>query len=158
MVLSQPILAGTAAVPFPESGPGSGAPPVVLAVRGPDLDVESTWQRHGVALYLLACALLRDEVRAEHAVAQGITDFCLRPGRAASPDRGADRRELGRIIYWRCSEATAPSLTPEVGTTLPVAMVWLHEAAELLGLPTSTLAALLRTGLLDLAGLASSPN
>ena len=130
------------------------------------LQLEALWDRHGRSVYELACALLGDEAAAIQAVTLGMTDLAHTPDGASAQDA---RRSLAQHVYWRSQE-----LIGETSRTLqlPPAMVWLQqlaqlqrtclalclfgghthrEAADLLGVPPTTVAELLITGLREVA-------
>jgi len=132
---------------------------------------EELWERHGRAVYALACALLGDEAAAEQAVTLAIRDLA-RSGNSASTNT---HRSLARHVYLRSQAIAGETTGPQ---ELPRTMVWLgqlaqlqrtclalcvfgghthREAASLLGLPPRTVAGLLRSGLHELGRAAPEP-
>ena len=132
--------------------------------------LEDLWDLHGTSVYALACALLGDETAAAQAVTLGMADLAGSPGSVSPTDA---RRSWARHVYWRSQE-----LAGETSTTshLPPAMVWLghlaplqraclalcvfgghsrREAADLLGVPPTTVADLLTAGLREVARAAA---
>ena len=132
--------------------------------------LEDLWDRHGTSVYALACALLGDETPAEQAVTLGMADLVRSAGSVSTNDA---RRSWARHVYLRSQElAGETSSTPH----LPPAMVWLgqlaplqraclalclfgghtrREAADLLGVPPTTVADLVTAGLREVARLAA---
>lgn len=134
------------------------------------LQLEDLWDRHGASVYALACALLGDETAAAQAVTLGMTDLARSDGSVSTDDA---RRSWARHVYRRSHElAGETSRTPD----LPSTMVWLgqlaqlqrsclalclfgghtrREAADLLGVPPTTVADLLTAGLREVGRLAA---
>ncbi len=133
-------------------------------------DLEKLWERHGGSVYALACALLGGEAAAVRVVTLAMVDL------ARSTDGEAHEetlRFLARRVY-RHSQGVPVESSGR--THLPPVMVWLgqlahlqraclalcvfgghthREAADLLGLPPSTVAELLTAGLRELGHLAA---
>lgn len=132
---------------------------------------EDLWERHGRSAYAIGCVLLGDAAAAARAVELGMADFVQSTGRVSASDA---RRSIARHIYRRSQE-----LSVDTSRTLrmPPAMVWIsqlaqqqraclalclfgghthREAAALLGVPPTTVAALLTSGLTELGRLAAS--
>ena len=133
-------------------------------------DLEKVWDRHGGSVYALACALLGDEAAAVRTVTLAMVDLALSTDAESHEDT---LRFLARRVYRHSQEvAVEPSGKPG----LPPVMVWLgqlaqlqraclalcvfgglthREAADLLGVPPSTVAELLTAGLRELGHLAA---
>lgn len=124
------------------------------------------WDRHGVSVYALACALIGDEKPAIGVVTQAMQDLV---GSAAGESAGEARGALTRYVYRRSLELTGGVV---MTGSLPPAMVWLsrladlqrtslalcvfggqthREAADLIGIPAHTVAHLLTSGLRELS-------
>jgi Sigma-70, region 4 len=133
-------------------------------------DLEALWDRHGASAYALACALLGDEVAAAEAVRLAMADLAP-SGRGASMQESW--RSLVRHVY---RHAQARGGETSGAALLPPVMVWVsqlarlqraslalcvfgglthREAAALLDVPPSTVAALLTAGLRELWRLAA---
>lgn len=136
---------------------------------------------HGIALYLLACALTGSGEDARFLVAEAITDFSARPARTDRRTTDEVRTELARLVYRGNSRggggyAQPQTLRPRAAAAdrvpLPEAMSWLRavsarqreaialclyggltyrDAADVLALPASQVADLLSSGLRELA-------
>jgi len=144
----------------------------------PDSDLESTraapwledlWDRHGRAVYTLACALLGDETAAAQAVRLGMTDLAHSAERASTNDA---HRSWARHVYVRSQEIAdetsrishSQSAMTSLGqlplpqrTCLALCLYGGHtcrEVASLLGVPHLAVADLLTTGLRDVERLA----
>lgn len=139
------------------------------SMHGPEsqsarLQLEDAWDRHGRAVYALACTLLGDREAAAQAVMLGMTDLA----RSAHRESAADvRRRLARHVYWRTQELaahahTTPHLPPAMAALgrlaslqracLALCVLGGHtyrEAAGLLGVPPETVAELLTAGLTE---------
>ncbi len=133
-------------------------------------DLEKVWDRHGGSVYALACALLGDEAAAVRVVTLAMVDLALSTDGESHEDT---LRFLARRVYRHSQEVPVePSGSPH----LPPVMVWLgqlaqlqraclalcvfgghthREAADLLGVPPSTVAELLTAGLRELGHLAA---
>jgi len=128
------------------------------------------WDRHGSSAYSLACALLGDDAAASLAVTRAMGDLAHSPDDASAEDA---QRLLARRVYARCQGLAGD--TPRT-LLLPPMMVWLgelaqlqraclalcvfgghthREAADLLGAPALTVAALLTSGLQELGRLSA---
>ena len=128
------------------------------------------WDRHGGSVYALACALLGDEAAAARTVTLAMVDLA----RSTDGESHQDTlRFLARRVYRHSQEAPVePSSRPH----LPPVMAWLgqlaqlqraclalcifgghthREAADLLGIPPSSVADLLTAGLRELGRLAA---
>lgn len=124
------------------------------------------WDRHGTSTYALACALLCDKTAAIRAVIMAMQDLT---GSTVSTSLADARGALSRYVYWRSRELTGG--TAMTGS-LPPTMVSLsrladlqrtclalcvfggqthQEAADLLGVPSSTVARMLTSGLRELS-------
>ena len=132
-------------------------------------DLEKVWDRHGGSVYALACALLGDEAAATRTVTLAMVDLALATDVESHEDT---LRFLARQVYRHSQEVTVEAS----GAHLPPVMVWLgqlaqlqraclalcvfgglthREAADLLGVPPSTVAELLTAGLRELGHLAA---
>ena len=133
-------------------------------------DLEKVWDRHGGSVYALACALLGDEAAAVRVVTLAMVDLA----RSTDAESHEDTlRFLARRVYRHSQEV---SVEPSGNANLPPLMVWLgqlaelqraclalcvfgghthREAADLLGVPPSTVAELLTAGLRELGHLAA---
>jgi hypothetical protein len=128
------------------------------------------WDRHGSSAYALACALLGNRGSAADAVVLAMSDL------ARSGDVSDDqaRRLLARSIYCHGAVSGVPASAAE---RLPLPMVWLsrmarlqraslalcvygglthRDAADLLGVPSATVAELITAGLRELSRLAAA--
>jgi len=133
-------------------------------------ELEELWDRHGGSAYALACALLGNEVAAAEAVRLAMADLA-RSIRGVSTEEA--RRSLVRHVYRHAQE---PAGDTSGAVLLPPVMVWVsqlarlqraslalcvfgglthREAAALLDVPPSTVAALLTVGLRELGRLAA---
>ena len=133
-------------------------------------ELEELWDRHGGSAYALACALLGNEVAAAEAVRLAMADLA-RSIRGVSTEEA--RRSLVRHVYRHAQE---PAGDTSGAVLLPPVMVWVsqlarlqraslalcvfgglthREAAALLDVPPSTVAALLTAGLRELGRLAA---
>jgi DNA-directed RNA polymerase specialized sigma24 family protein len=151
---------------------------VRLALRGDVSAPGQIFDRHGTALFSLACTLLGDHEDAESVVVEVIVAACSKPG--ATRPGGSLRHELARLTYLRCVRlGTRDEVRPvqlsdltESGHGSAIAVMtelWIAarrqraaialvkfgdytcpEVADLLGLPAATVAGLLRSGLRDL--------
>jgi len=129
------------------------------------------WDRHGSAVYALACALLGDEGAAAEAVRLAMVDLA---GSTGALTDGEARRRLARTIY---QHAPQPDGEEPDGARLPRSMVWLRrlarlqraslalcvygglthrEAATLLDVPAHTVAELITAGLREIGRLAAA--
>ncbi|QIK76111.1 RNA polymerase sigma factor [Nocardioides piscis] len=136
--------------------------------RGPST-VEEVWDHHGTSLYTLACALLGDEAAATQAVTLAMADLARSADGWSTTDV---RATLVRGVYEH-SQAIV-DLTPRT-LDLPPAMAWLErvaplqraclalclfgglthrQAADLIDVPSATVAELLTAGLKELGGVA----
>jgi len=143
----------------------AGAPPS----RPAPLSLADLWGAHGPSVYALACALLVDEEAAAEVVTLAMTDYARSSDGQASGDA---RRSLARRVY-RLSQEIADR---GPATQLPAVMVRLdqlaqlqraclavcvfgehtyREAADLLGVPPTTVAELLTAGLREAAARTS---
>lgn len=143
--------------------------------------VDHACDHHGEAMLGLAVMILGGPAEAELAVVDAISDAYARSLGTRAHDSGSLRRELARLTYWRCIRGRGPgtandppaattvglepgsaSLATESLRTLPVqerAAIALclygehtyQEAADLLALPSETVAELLSLGLHRLA-------
>jgi hypothetical protein len=128
------------------------------------------WDRHGGSAYSLACALLGDDAAASLAVTRAMADVARSPVNVSADDA---QRFLAQRVYARCQALASD--TPRT-MVLPSTMVWLgelanlqraclalcvfgghthREAADLLGAPATTVAALLTSGLQELGRLSA---
>jgi DNA-directed RNA polymerase specialized sigma24 family protein len=133
-------------------------------------ELEDLWDRHGGAAYAVACALLGDEAAAAEVVRLAMLDLA-RSVRGVSTEEA--RRRLVRHVYGHAQEHAADA---SGAAPLPPGMVQLsqlarlqraslalcvfgglthREAAALLDVPSSTVAALLTSGLRELGRLAA---
>ena len=137
----------------------------------------STFDLHGTALYSLACALTDDPARAERMVAQAIASRRTGLLRREKVDSRSAAREFAAIIYlsWFCVDSTSPPTQGSPTSGLPTAAILralrvlpedhraavalcvfgghtCRQAADVLGLRTRHVAALLRDAVLDLDG------
>ena len=133
-------------------------------------DLEQVWDRHGGSVYALACALLGNEAAAVRVVTLAMVDLALAPGSESAED---PLHFLARRVYRHSQEGP---LETSDSSPLPPVMVWLsqlaqlqraclalcvfgglthREAADLLGVPPSTVAELLTAGLRELGHLAA---
>ena len=130
---------------------------------------EDLWDRHGGYAYALACALLGNEAAAAEAVRLAMVD-------ASRSIRGVSTEEARRCLVRHVYRHTQEHVGDTSGAVLvPPVMVWLsrlarlqraslalcvfgglthREAAALLDVPPSTVAALLTAGLRELGRLA----
>lgn len=135
-----------------------------------ELQLEDLWDRYGRSVYALACTLLGDDLAATRAVTLGVSDLAHATESMSDEDA---RRSMACRVYRRSQElASQTSRT----LALPPAMVWLgqlaqlqraclalcvfgglthREAADLLGVPPTTVAELLTAGLRELGRLAT---
>ena len=141
--------------------PPAGAPPSKSA----PLSLADLWGAHGASVYALACALLVDEEAAAEVVTLAMTDYARSSDGQSSGDA---RRSLARRVYWRRQEIADRG----PATQIPAVMVRLDqlaqlqraclavcvfgghtypEAADLLGVPPTTVAELLTAGLREVA-------
>lgn len=146
------------------------------ARTGPStVEPDHLWDLHGPSVWLVACALLGDQSAALRAVALGMVDLFLPSNGPVGRGGRHGLRDAAGFVYWRCEEAMAGS--PVARTmTLPSVMVHLGELAELqracialcafgghtyteaadvLSVPPGTVAALLTSGLRELAHMAA---
>lgn len=151
---------------------------LALALLGDASAPAKVCDRHGAALFSLACAVLGDHEDAEAVVVDVVVAACSKPG-TARPDRSL-RHELARLTYLRSAELGAGDEVRPVWLTDPAEPGWgsvaelmtevrvaagqqrtalalirfgdhtYREVAELLGLPVMTVAALLCSALHDL--------
>ena len=150
----------------PASGVASGSRLRSLPSEPVGQTLEDVWDRHGMSVYAVACALLGDEAAATLAVTRAMQDL------AGSSDLGwvlDERRTLARHVYHRSQELLEDTSSPE---QLPPAMRWVaqlaplqracvtlccfgghthREAAVLLDVPPMTVAELLTAGLRELS-------
>jgi hypothetical protein len=133
-------------------------------------ELEDLWNRHGGYAYRLACALLGDEAAAEEAVRLAMLDLA---GSLSGVPTDEARRRLVRHVYRQTQEHADGTSDAAL---LPPSMVWVsrlarlqrvslalcvfgglthREAAALLDVPSSTVAALLTSGLRELGRLAA---
>lgn len=140
------------------------------AARGDRVAISQICDRHGAALFHLACAVVADPVRAEAVVVEVVARACVDPAATATAARGSLRRELARLTYLCSSRDRLEQDLPQTGSAVD-RMVRLGEAArqqrtaialvqcgdhtvddvaDLLGLPFPTVAVLLTSGLRDL--------
>ena len=150
----------------------SGPVPGGAGPTGPNqaAQVDELWERHGRAVFGLACSVLGDEGAAIQAVALGMRDL-LRSGVDAS---AADvRRVLAGHVFGRSRELVAgtprnpaiPPLMQCVGQLAELQRAALalcvfgghthREAAAVLGVPSLTVAHMLTAGLHELGRLAA---
>jgi DNA-directed RNA polymerase specialized sigma24 family protein len=133
-------------------------------------ELEDLWDRHGGSAYALACALLGNEAAAAEAVRLAMADL-------ADSIRGVSSEEAGRCLVRNVYRHTQEHAGDTSGAVLlPPVMVWVsrlarlqraslalcvfgglthREAAALLDVPPSTVAALLNAGLRELGRLAA---
>ncbi len=139
-----------------------------------EVPAEELWERHGRSAYAIACVLLGDATAAARAVELGLADLARSTVRQSTREA---QRSMARHVYRRCQELAAD--TPRT-LRMPPAMVWIsqlaqlqrsclalclfgghthREAAAMLGVPPTTVAALLTSGLTELGRLAAGePN
>ena len=153
-------------VSLPKRRVASGSPLRALPREPVGRELTDVWDRHGMAVYALACALLGDEAAATLAVTRAMQDL------AGSSDLGwvlDERRTLARHVYHRSQELLGDTSAPH---ELPPAMRWVaqlaplqracvalccfgghthREAAVLLDVPPMTVAELLTAGLRELS-------
>jgi DNA-directed RNA polymerase specialized sigma24 family protein len=130
-------------------------------------ELEDLWDRHGGSVYALACALVGDEAAAAQAVE-------LAMFHVARSTRGVSTEEARRCLVRHVYRHTQEHAGNTSGVLLSPVMVWVsqlarlqravvalcmfgglthREAAALLDVEPSTVAALLRSGLRELARL-----
>lgn len=142
-------------------------------VLGADVssELDDLWERRGASAYALACALLGNEVAATEAVRLAMADLTREAG-GLPPEQA--RLRLTHRVYQHALELT---VAPPDSARLPAAMVWVsrlawlqrasialcvfggltyRQAAELLDVPSRTVADLLTAGLRELGSLAAT--
>jgi hypothetical protein len=148
----------------------SGRPAAAPRQACTEVQADALWERHGQSAYAIACVLLGDAEAAARTVELGMADLAGSPERDSPRD---PRRSLAQHIYRRSQELSAD--TPRT-LRMPPPMEWIsrlaqlqraclalclfgghthREAAALLDVPPTTVAALLTSGLTELGRLAA---
>lgn len=144
---------------------------LLAAARGGDVcAVGQLCDRHGGALYGLACVVLSDSARAESVVVAVLARACADPRATGAVGGGSLRRDLARLTYLYSIRCLGDTDRPVLGSATArmaelselarqqrsaIALVQcgdhtVGDVADLLGLPVPAVAVLLTSGLRDL--------